>query len=265
MKVITAQSLIFKRYRSSQHPLKLFPTCCVFISRSLSTASNSEGSSASRSQVPFSQPPVQNSVLNRKRFTGWHSAHWVREPESELLYDWRFTTNKFILAISHLIFTTSVFPLYTCGYGSYVTFSLPREWVWFTIAAGPRQRIHSQVRIPRDSLPHFTVSDSRLPQPGGPGPRIYIPQEQGGPVILPDTDWVLFSSPPTTRRVAVEVFKPASTRDWLGRPSCLQDHSSARTTQKTPFPLLWSNCCICLATGCITPFPAVSLWLQRRV
>jgi hypothetical protein len=30
---------------------------------------------------------------------------------------------------------------------------------------------------------HVTVSDSRLPQPGGPGPHIYIPQEQGGPVI----------------------------------------------------------------------------------
>jgi hypothetical protein len=27
----------------------------------------------------------------------------------------------------------------------------------------------------------------RLPQPGGPGPRIYSPQEQGGPVIPPDT------------------------------------------------------------------------------
>jgi hypothetical protein len=27
----------------------------------------------------------------------------------------------------------------------------------------------------------------RLPQPGGPGPRIYIPQEQGGPDILPGT------------------------------------------------------------------------------
>jgi hypothetical protein len=26
-----------------------------------------------------------------------------------------------------------------------------------------------------------------LPQPGGPGPRIYIPQEQGGPVIPPGT------------------------------------------------------------------------------
>jgi hypothetical protein len=27
----------------------------------------------------------------------------------------------------------------------------------------------------------------RLPQPGGPGPRIFIPQEQGGPVIPPGT------------------------------------------------------------------------------
>jgi hypothetical protein len=44
----------------------------------------------------------------------------------------------------------------------------------FTIAAGPRQCSHSQVRVQRDSLPYFTVSDSRLPQPGRPGPRIYI-------------------------------------------------------------------------------------------
>jgi hypothetical protein len=33
----------------------------------------------------------------------------------------------------------------------------------------------------------FTISDSRLPQPGGPGSRIYIPLEQGGPVTPPDT------------------------------------------------------------------------------
>jgi hypothetical protein len=31
----------------------------------------------------------------------------------------------------------------------------------------------------------FTISDSRVSQPGGPGPRIYIPQ--GGPVIPPGT------------------------------------------------------------------------------
>jgi hypothetical protein len=53
----------------------------------------------------------------------------------------------------------------------------------FTIAAGPRQRSHSQVRFSRNSWPHFTVPDSRLLQRGGPDPRIYIPQEQGGPVI----------------------------------------------------------------------------------
>jgi hypothetical protein len=39
------------------------------------------------------------------------------------------------------------------------------------------------VRVPRDSWPYFTVSDSRLPQPGGPGLHIYIPQEQRGPDI----------------------------------------------------------------------------------
>jgi hypothetical protein len=33
----------------------------------------------------------------------------------------------------------------------------------FTIAAGPRQRIHFRDRVPWDSWPHFTVSDSRLP------------------------------------------------------------------------------------------------------
>jgi hypothetical protein len=48
----------------------------------------------------------------------------------------------------------------------------------FTIAAGTRQRSHSQVRVPRDSWPDFTVSDSRLSKPAGPGPRIYIPRDR---------------------------------------------------------------------------------------
>jgi hypothetical protein len=34
---------------------------------------------------------------------------------------------------------------------------------------------------------HIQLSHLRLPQPGGPRPRIYIPQEQGGPVIPPGT------------------------------------------------------------------------------
>jgi hypothetical protein len=52
----------------------------------------------------------------------------------------------------------------------------------FTNAADPRQCSHSQVRVPRGSCTHFTVSNLRLPQHGGPDPRIYISQEQGGPV-----------------------------------------------------------------------------------
>jgi hypothetical protein len=63
------------------------------------------------------------------------------------------------------------------------TLSDERTGLLFTIAAGPCQRIHSSVRVPHDSLPHFNVWDSRLPQTGGPGSHIYIPQEQGGPVI----------------------------------------------------------------------------------
>jgi hypothetical protein len=34
---------------------------------------------------------------------------------------------------------------------------------------------------------YILLSHTRLPQPGGPGPCIYIPQEQGGPVIPPGT------------------------------------------------------------------------------
>jgi hypothetical protein len=37
---------------------------------------------------------------------------------------------------------------------------------------------------------HTLLSHLRLPQPGGPGSRIYIPQKQGGPVIPPGTGFV---------------------------------------------------------------------------
>jgi hypothetical protein len=58
-----------------------------------------------------------------------------------------------------------------------------RMGLTLTVDAGSRQRSHPQVRVPWDSWPYFTVSDSRLPQPGSPGPRIYIPQERGGAVM----------------------------------------------------------------------------------
>jgi hypothetical protein len=43
-------------------PAKSSPACCVLNNRSLATASNSRDSSASRTQVLLSQPPVLNSL-----------------------------------------------------------------------------------------------------------------------------------------------------------------------------------------------------------
>jgi hypothetical protein len=66
-------------------------------------------------------------------------------------------------------------------------FSHERAGLSFRITAGPRQRTHSRVRVPRDSWPYFTVSDSRLDKPGGPGPRIYIPQALGSLFVAYDS------------------------------------------------------------------------------
>jgi hypothetical protein len=74
-------------------------------------------------------------------------------------------------------------------------FSDERTGLPFTITAGSRQRSHSLVIVQRDSWPYFTVSDSRLPQTGGPGPHIYIPQEQGVPVLPPGTGLLTDYSP----------------------------------------------------------------------
>jgi hypothetical protein len=79
----------------------------------------------------------------------------------------------------------------------------------FTIAAGPRQRSHSRVRVSRDSWQYVTVSDWRLPKSGGRGTRIYI---RNRAAHLHPRALGSFSSPPTTRRATVEVFEPASTR-----------------------------------------------------
>jgi hypothetical protein len=60
LQAITPPTLISTIHKSLQHPLNLFPVCCVFTSRSPTTASNNVDSSSSCAQVLSSQPPVQN-------------------------------------------------------------------------------------------------------------------------------------------------------------------------------------------------------------
>jgi hypothetical protein len=86
-----------------------------------------------------------------------------------------------------------------------------RTGLSFTIAVDPRQRSHSRFRVRRDSWSYSTVSDSRLAHHGGPGSLIYVPQEQGGPVIPPGTGFP-FSSSPTTRITTAEIFESTSMR-----------------------------------------------------
>jgi hypothetical protein len=120
---------------------------------------------------------------------GWPSRSFVVFlSKSELLYDWRFTANH--LSCRRALWDSrpeffSTEHLLT----SFLCNILPDERMGlsFTVAAGPRQRSHSQVRVPWDSWTNFTLSNSRFPQPGRVGPCIYIPQEQGGLVIPPGT------------------------------------------------------------------------------
>jgi hypothetical protein len=75
----------------------------------------------------------------------------------------------------------------------------------FTVAAYPLQRSHSQVRVPRTIFSCLKIRDWRARSP------YLYPPGGGWPGYTPRL-WVPFSSPPTTRRVTVEVFEPASTQ-----------------------------------------------------
>jgi hypothetical protein len=95
----------------------------------------------------------------------------------------------------------------------------------FTIAAGPRKCSHSHIRVSRDSWPHFTVSGSKFPQPGGPRSRIYFPQEHSGPVITPGNGFPfrrLLRLARSQSHIATDD-QPVS-KSWCRAPSGAYDH-----------------------------------------
>jgi hypothetical protein len=124
------------------------------------------------------------------------------ESESELLYDWQFTANQFVLATSPLRFTTSIyFQMNTFGHSPYVTSltsSLTRGWVCrlqllLTLASAVILRSES-----RGTHHHILLSEVRGSQPEGPDPVFISPHEQSGPVMPPKHCLAYNISAPTT-------------------------------------------------------------------
>jgi hypothetical protein len=123
--------------------------------------------------------------------------------------------------------------LFLCG-----ALSDERSGLSSVCAAGPCQHNLSRVQVPWDLRPHFTVSDLRLP----------------------------ISSPPTTRRVTVEVFDPASTRVSVKRPSLFLYNPSARTPRKTSSSIVKKAClqlrCLAINVLLLSAFPCAGMRLR---
>jgi hypothetical protein len=80
-----------------------------------------------------------------------------------------------------------IFQLNTCGYSLYVTSSLNKDESVVYNCCWPSSAQSFSGPSPAKLMVILYCSDSRLPKPGGPSPRIYIPQEEDGPVIPPGT------------------------------------------------------------------------------
>jgi hypothetical protein len=137
----------------------------------------------------------------------------------------------------------------------------------YTVAAGPRQRSNSGARVPRNSWPYSTASDSRLPQLRGPGPRIYIAQEHGDPVIPLGTGFPfrrLLRLAGLRRRYS----NPPPRGIDEGSPVGPRYIASGQTAQKTlPTALHFCIFIHWLAIACwfIEPLPSSSLSFNYRV
>jgi hypothetical protein len=134
--------------------------------------------------------------------------------ESDLLCDWRFTANQFVLATSPLRLTTNNFfsKLNPCGHSPYVTSSLTRRWVCrlqLLLVLASTVILGSMFRVTHDHILLSLIRDSHNLEVHVPviiSPKNRVAQlypQQLGP----------FSSPSSTCRAMVEVSEPASARE----------------------------------------------------
>jgi hypothetical protein len=81
--------------------------------------------------VEIFQLPALRSFLHQLQYRTACQLSLESESESELLCDWRFTANQFVLATSPLRPTTRnfIFQVNICGYSPYLTCFLTRGWI----------------------------------------------------------------------------------------------------------------------------------------
>jgi hypothetical protein len=136
---------------------------------------------------------------------------WVRV-RVRVLYDLRFTANQFLWRRAPWDSRPVMFfQLNTCGHSPYITSTLTRGWVC---------RLQSLLGLASAVIPrsecrgtHDHILESQIPDSWnleGQVQYLYPPGTEW-PGYTPK-HWVLFSSPPTTRRAMVEVFDPV---DWI--------------------------------------------------
>jgi hypothetical protein len=148
---------------------------------------------SSQSSLVVSWQRIYNSLMLSLLFTCWLSTDNWTEPN----YDWTGLSLSLMLrpTVSRPVCLGKKHPFGAYGQIFITCVTVTVLFLWgalsdersglsFVCAAGPCKRNLSRVRVPWDLRPYFTVSHLRLP----------------------------FSSPPTTRRVKVEVFDLASTR-----------------------------------------------------
>jgi hypothetical protein len=161
--------------------------------------------------------------------------------KSKLCYDRRSVDQSVFVSSIHLGLTTRILLLSDSWGIVDVERSLDeRTGLSFTIAAVARQRSHSYFRVSRDSWPYYIVSDSRLPQLGGPGPLIYIPRNRVAQLLYAQALGSLLvhlCNVHIMLKTLVLVPSPKlSNRNG-------QNNASARTTSKTPFLCCWVRVC----------------------